>query len=108
MQRLILLLGFLLALIPAQKHPPALTQEQMIALIVDLELTQAMVQHYAPDAATADQLLKENILQVYQAHDTSEAIFQESFQYYLTPTERWQEIQEGVLQRLEALQDQAR
>lgn len=104
MQRLAILIGFLLAFNSTQEPSVTLSQAQMVDIIVDLELTKAMIRHYAADEATADQLLQKNLLLVYEAHHTDEAAFQENFQYYFFQPKVLKEMYEAVNHRLEELQ----
>ena len=106
MQRLIALSTLLLVLSSAQSKPSLelLTQDQMVSILVDLELAKAMVAYYTDNEATASQLLKENALLIYQAHDVSPDTFQASYRYYLSHLESMKEIYETVIERLEELE----
>ena len=91
------------------QQPPApevLPKAQMISVLVDLELTKALVQHYSTKAAPIDQLFEENAWRVYQAHETSAASFKASLQYYLDHPKVLQEVYGAVVDQLEQLREQ--
>ena len=108
MHRLIILSGLLCMLSSSQSKPPAalISQDQMVAILVDLELAQAMVDHYTSDEDTARWLFERNALLIYQAHETDLDTFQESYRYYLTHLETMEEVYAQVIEQIEALSEQ--
>ena len=108
MRRLITLGIFLCVLSSAHGELPAelLSKDQMVAILVDLELAKAMVDHYADDADTARLLFQKNELLIYQAHETDSDTFQKSYQHYLTHLAKMQEIYELVIKQIEELSEQ--
>lgn len=106
MQRLIgfVLLFFTLSSLQHKFAPELLSQNQMVAILVDLELAKAMVGYYTDDEATASQLLDENVHLIYRVYDVTPDTFQKSYQYYLTHLEIMREIYDEVIERLEELE----
>ncbi len=92
----------------SQSKPPdtLLSQDQMVAILVDLELAQAMVDNYADDEDTARWLLQKNALLIYQAHETDLDTFQKSYQYYLAHLEIMEKLYALVSKQLETLSEQ--
>jgi len=106
--RLIIFSGLLYVLSSSQGKPPTalLSQDQMVAILVDLELAQAVTDHYADDEDTARWLFQKNALLIYQAHETDLDTFQKSYQYYLTHLETMEKLYALVIKQLEALSEQ--
>ena len=88
-----------------QIKPPAdlLSQDQIVAILVDLELAKAMVAHYTDDEDTARQLLQKNVLLICQSHGIDVDVLQNSYQYYLAHLATMQEIYILVTKQLEKL-----
>ena len=86
--------------------PAVLSSEQMVAILVDLELAKALVQHYGDDEATTSAWCAYNVEQVYQAHSTTLEAFQASYEHYCAHPETLQAIYGMVIEQLEALWQQ--
>ena len=81
--------------------PTYLSQEQMVAILVDLELAKALGQHHSDDAATLALWLNANAKHLYEEHATTPAAFQSSYQYYLTHPAMMAAIYQAVVEELE-------
>ena len=87
----------------ASPTTPPLSRDQMVNILVDLELAKALVERYSADEATTQQWLGENVLRIYQTHNTTPEDFQDSYQYYLAHPEVMVELYEAVVNKLEHL-----
>ncbi|MHA7877810.1 MAG: DUF4296 domain-containing protein [Bacteroidota bacterium] len=103
MYRLIILGSLLCLLSSSQSQPSAalLPQAKMVAILVDLELAAALIDHHTDDKDTARWLLRENVLLICQAHEVALDTFQESYEHYLAHLETMQEIYGLVNKRIE-------
>lgn len=104
-QRLIILSMFLCLFSSARRARPAvlLTEKQMVAILTDLTLADAMVRNYTEDEATIQYLSQKNALLIYEMHDTDAVTFQENYQYYLTHPKRLQHMYTLVIKQIEVL-----
>jgi len=80
-----------------------LTKEQMIPILVDLEVAEAIAWYYANDEETAHWIFNKNACLICQEYNIDLDTFQESCQYYFGHLEIMQEIYGAVVKRLEAL-----
>ncbi len=88
----------------AASAAPSLTRQQMIDIMVDMELSKALVQRCSPDEATTQQWVAENAQRIYQAYDTTAEAFQDSYHHYLVAhPEVMVELYEAVVEQLEKL-----
>ncbi len=102
------LLFFTLSGVQKNPHPDLLTSNQMVAVLVDLELSKAMIEHYTSDEEVASQLLKKNVLLICQSHHIAQDTFQQSCWHYLGQLEVMKKIYEEVIARLEELEKKSR
>lgn len=108
MRRIIILslLFFTLSSFQKRAHFKPLTQDQMVAMLVDLELVKAMVARYTDDEDAASQLLRKNVLLICQSHGIAWDAFQQSYRAYFSRLGVMKKIYEEVALRLEELAEQ--
>lgn len=92
----------------ASTQTPFLTQDQLIAILVDLELTRVMIHQDIPDdPQLAQTVFQEQVELIFNAHAMDQALFQQSYFHYLTDPKQFKSLQEQIITRLEKLLQEA-
>ena len=99
----ILLVALLLSGAQEAPSPTVLPYDQMVAILVDLELAKALVEHCSDDAAMVEAWLRENALRIYEEHATTAEVFQESYQNYIACPELMGTVYEAVIEKVETI-----
>jgi hypothetical protein len=88
----------------ASNQTPFLTQDQLLEVLVDLELTQVMIQQDIPhDPPLAQTVFQEQVELIFNAHAIDRALFQQSYFHYLTNPKQFKSLQEQLVTQLEKL-----
>jgi hypothetical protein len=82
-----------------------LTQDQLVDILVDLELTKAIVyQQDKQEIAALDQrIFHQQAIGIYKSHGTDPVTFAHSYAYHLADTDQVYIIYEKLIKRLETL-----
>lgn len=94
--------------VAASTQMPYLTQEQLIEVLVDLELTQVMVQQdTSHDPQLAQTVFQEQAELIFKSHAIDQNLFQQSYFQYLTDPKQFKVLQEKLITQLEKLLQEA-
>lgn len=92
----------------ASHQTAILTPNQLMEVLVDLELTQALVYEDIPhDLELAQTTFQAQIELIFKAHAIDQALFQESYFHYLADPKQFKSIQEQLITQLEKLLKEA-
>lgn len=98
----IILVGFIACSKPYAKKPKDLLgKSEMTAILVDIYTSQQMLNANI-NQANENQVLNiaKNTLYIFEQHETTHQIFEESFKYYYTQPEMYQRILDDVKSEL--------
>lgn len=81
-----------------------LTEDQLVKIMVDLELTKTLIYHDIPDdEPLAQQILQAQQALIFEAHAVSQAMFHRSYARCLQNPLKFKKLQEAVITQLEQL-----
>jgi hypothetical protein len=87
---------------------PILAPDQLIAVLVDLELTRTIAYQdipYEPELAQA--IFEEQAELIFKAHAMDRALFQESYLHYLNDPKQFKSLHDKLITQLEKLLQEA-
>lgn len=80
--------------------------DSMVELIVDMQLTEAVLREYRMIGKYEDSLAKTSFEQVFIKHNTTREEYEESISFYKQNLETYKNIYEEVITRLSQLQSE--
>lgn len=78
-----------------------ITQDKMVEILVDLELTKSLAYNYNHTDDEANQVFEQNVNLIYTTHNLSPEAFKESYIYYMKQPQIFLTIYNEVVYKLE-------
>lgn len=92
----------------ASTQAPLLTQDQLVNVLADLELTKVMIYQDEPNNPNlANTLFQEQVALIFNTHAIDQTLFQQSYFHYLTDPKQFKSLQEQLIAQLEKLLQEA-
>jgi hypothetical protein len=84
-----------------------ISEDQLVKIIVDLELTKTLIYHDLPDnEQLAETIFQEQQALIFEKYAIDKAIFQQSYEHYLHTPQKFKLLQEAVITQLEQMLQQ--
>lgn len=84
-----------------------ISEDQLVKIIVDLELTKTLIYHDLPDnEQLAEAIFQEQQALIFEKYAIDKAIFQQSYEHFLHTPQKFKLLQEAVITQLEQMLQQ--
>lgn len=97
----ILLIGIVSCTKPYEKKPDdLLSKSEMKDILVDIYTSQQMMNSIQTQSSNQVLDIAKNTMYIFEKHETTHKIFEDSFKYYYTQTGAYQKILDNVIDEL--------